>query len=102
MAYYRLIPVIDITTTVKAAKTSPRGYTMYGSMNLEPNEVYDTEGDVVLENSLRSYSVKKAWTQSLETLLKNNDISYKVEQCKVCGGNKRFIIYNPVEVFNEL
>lgn len=101
MALYRLVPIIDTTTTVQVAKTSERGYTTYGKIHLEPDKVYTTDGDVALENSLRNFRSKKVYTKQLEDVLTKNNIPFEVKVCPACGGKKKNIFYNPVEVYEE-
>lgn len=98
MVCYRLVSVIDNTITINVA-TTKNGHTHYGHLQLEPNKTYTTNGDVILEKSLREYQLKKVYNAELEEALKRANIPYEVKLCPQCGGRKRNLFYNPVEVF---
>lgn len=98
MVCYKLVSVIDNVITINVAE-SRNGHTHYGHLKLEPNKIYTTDGDTILENSLRKYELKKVYTEQLENALKQAGVPYEVKMCRQCGGRKRNLFYNPVEVF---
>lgn len=105
MAYYRLIKPVKTAVTIQVAKTNTdkrhKNMPRYGDMTLQPNKIYSTDGDVFLETSLKNYREKKVYSKDIEETLKAYNIPYEVKVCPGCGGGKRNIFFNPVEVFYE-
>lgn len=93
---FKLISVIDDRAQIDVCRRV-NGIMNYCYVVLEPNTVYDTEGDELLERSLREAKFKKNYDSHMEQILKDNNIPYTVEACKVCGGRVKKLIYNPIE-----
>lgn len=67
-------------------------------IRLNPNVVYESDDDAMI-GFFRTYRKKVNYTAQLEDVLKAHNVPYKVELCKTCGGRKRKIFYQLVEVF---
>lgn len=100
MKYYKLIDAINIPITISVAITEGT-YAKYGTMRLEPKTKYKTNDDELLINSLKKQVRKVMYNQEFENALKDGVTEYRVEVCGTCGGKKKHIIYNPVELFDE-
>jgi hypothetical protein len=75
-----------------------KGITKYSYIVLDPGVEYELPEDELFQKSIRGCVFKKPYSKTMEDSLKANNIPYKVELCKQCGGRVKKLAYNPLEV----
>lgn len=94
---FRLISVIKNRTRIDVARKE-NGFLKYSYVVLDPGVEYEMPEDSTFEASIRNCKFKKFYDRQMEEILIANNIPYKVEMCKSCGGRVKKLVYNPVEV----
>lgn len=103
---FKLASVIDapLSIPVMHKVNKPNGtYTRTENMKLSPGEIYDSEGDEVLEKSIRSLRKRRVvWSEAIEQRFKNEGVDYEIITCKSCGGRaaKKIAFHAIQEVSN--
>lgn len=102
MAKYRLNKAEKVAVTINnVAKTkviNGRNIVTYSNfIKLVPGKVYETDDEAML-NFFRNYKRKVRYNSELERALKQNDVPYELEWCRVCSGKVQKISYRVVEV----
>lgn len=105
MTNYRLNKAEKVSVTInnvaKSKVINGRSVVTYSNyIRLAPNTVYKTDDEAML-NFFRGYKRKVKYNSELEQALKQNDVPYEIEYCKVCGGKVRKISYRVVEVMDN-
>lgn len=102
MTQYRLNKAEKVQVTINnVAKTIVRNgkpiVTYSNYIRLAPGKVYETDDEAMLD-FFRNYKIKVRYSSQLEQTFKENDVPYKIEYCKSCGGKVKKISYQLVEV----
>ena len=92
------VPVV-LNNVAKTKQLTNKSIVTYSNIiRLEPGKVYQSDDEAML-NWFRNYKQKVRHSESLERLLKSNNVPYTIEFCKSCGGRIKKIYYQLVEVF---
>jgi len=102
MAKYRLNKAERVALTInnvaKTKQINGKDIITYSNyIRLVPGKVYDTNDEAML-NFFRNYKRKVRYNSELERALKQNNVPYEIEWCKVCSGRVQKISYRVVEV----
>ena len=102
MAKYRLNKAERVALTInnvaKTKQINGKDIITYSNyIRLVPDKVYDTNDEAML-NFFRNYKRKVRYNSELERALKQNNVPYEIEWCKVCSGRVQKISYRVVEV----
>lgn len=95
--YFKLVDIVETPQTINVAEKR-NGITSYGHVRMKPGEKYFMKEDELFQRSISNAEVKKRYSSSLEGLLKESGISYRIDYCKTCGGSVKHIYYNIIEV----
>lgn len=92
---------IAINNVARTVTRNGKSIVTYGNtIRLVPREVYETD-DVAMIDFFKSYKRKARYNRELEEALKLNSVPYEVKVCRSCGGIRKEISYNVVEVIEE-
>lgn len=94
---FKLIDIINERTRVDVVFRK-NGITKYSYITLDPGVEYELPNDELFESSVRGAKFKKFYNRDMEEKLKSNNVPYKIEMCKSCGGRVKKLVYNPLEV----
>lgn len=102
MAKYRLNKAERVALTInnvaKTKQINGKDIITYSNyIRLVPDKVYETNDEAML-NFFRNYRRKVRYNSELERALKQNNVPYELEWCKVCSGRVQKISYRVVEV----
>jgi len=79
---------------------SENGEAVPTRFHLYSGDIYDTEGDHLIEESLRRAVKKLPYNPKIEEKFKASGVDYDIEVCSSCGGKRRKIIYKVVKFLN--
>lgn len=96
---FKLLDVIKERTQVDVVYRK-NGIPKYSYIVLDPGVEYELPEDELFQKSIRGCQFKKPYSKAMEESLKANNIPYKVEMCKQCGGRVKKLVYNPMEVID--
>lgn len=96
MYKWKLIDGIEYPQKYRLYETSRTGRTRYGYHNFYPNKEYSTNDKKMIE-AVKELQIKQRYSKEVEEVLKRQNIKYKQEVCRPCGGTKKYLVFNPFE-----
>lgn len=99
--YCKLIDAITTPLTLNLAHTKEyagRQIATYKPIKFVPGEKYEVPDDELFIRSLKACTKKDPYSAELEEILTKYGVPYEIVMCKSCGGRKKKIEYNVVEV----
>lgn len=100
MTTYKLIDGIHDSQQIQVVRRKG-GIVRYEYARLFPGVVYEAENDDLFINSLHNAKVTRRHSDELEKELKAQGIKYSVEKTRCCGGGRKVLTYEIVEVVNS-
>lgn len=99
--YCKLIDAIATPQTLNLARTKDYGgrkVASYTPVRFLPGEKYEVPDDDLFLQSILNCKKLENYTPEKEAALKGCGCSYEVKMCRSCGGRRKKIEYNVLEV----
>lgn len=97
MTTYKLIDGISEPQQIQVVRRK-NGVVQYATARLVPGVLYEAEADDLFIKSLHSAKVTKRYSDALLAELDAGGIKYTNERARCCGGRRKVLSYEIVEV----